>query len=49
MILTNTLERWGRFGFVGVAALWVAMVVALVSAVDYFVRFARRFDLEARG
>jgi CDP-diacylglycerol--glycerol-3-phosphate 3-phosphatidyltransferase len=48
IILTSTLERWGRFGFVGVAALWVAMAVALVSAVDYFVRFARRFDLEAR-
>ncbi len=49
MILTNTLERWGRFGFLGVAALWVAMIVALVSAVDYVVKFARRFDLEARG
>jgi CDP-diacylglycerol--glycerol-3-phosphate 3-phosphatidyltransferase len=47
MILSNTLERWGRFGFLGVAALWVAMVVALVSAVDSFVRFARTFDLEA--
>jgi CDP-diacylglycerol--glycerol-3-phosphate 3-phosphatidyltransferase len=49
MILTNTLERWGRFGSLGVVALWVAMIVALVSAVDYFARFARRFDLEARG
>ncbi len=49
MILTNTLERWLRFGFLGVAALWVAMIVALVSAVDYFVRFARRFDLEDAG
>ncbi len=49
LILTNTLERWGRFGFLGVAALWVAMVLALVSAVDYVVKFARRFDLEERG
>ena len=49
MILTNTLERWLRFGFLGVAALWVAMIIALVSAVDYFMRFARRLDLEARG
>ncbi len=49
MILTNTLERWLRFGFLGVAALWVAMIVALVSAVDYFVRFARRFDFEDAG
>jgi CDP-diacylglycerol--glycerol-3-phosphate 3-phosphatidyltransferase len=49
MILTSTLERWLRFGFLGVAALWVAMIVALVSAVDYFVRFARRFDFEDAG
>ncbi len=49
MILTTTLERWGRFGFLGVAALWVAMIVALVSAVDYVVKFARRLDLEERG
>lgn len=49
MILTNTLERFWRFGFLGVAALWVATIVTLVSAVDYFVRFAGRFDLEARG
>ncbi len=49
MILTSTLERWLRFGFLGVAALWVAMIVALVSAVDYFVRFAHRFDFEDAG
>jgi CDP-diacylglycerol--glycerol-3-phosphate 3-phosphatidyltransferase len=47
MILTNTLERWGRFGYLGVAALWVAMIVALASGVDYLVRFGRRLDLEA--
>jgi CDP-diacylglycerol---glycerol-3-phosphate 3-phosphatidyltransferase len=49
MILTSTLERWLRFGFLGVAALWVAMIVALLSAVDYFVRFAHRFDFEDAG
>jgi CDP-diacylglycerol--glycerol-3-phosphate 3-phosphatidyltransferase len=49
MILTNTLERWGRFGFLGVAALWVAMILALVSALDYFIRFFREFDFEANG
>lgn len=45
LILTKTLDRWGRFGFLGVAALWVVVVLAIVSAVDYFVRFARAVDL----
>jgi CDP-diacylglycerol--glycerol-3-phosphate 3-phosphatidyltransferase len=41
LILTNTLERWGRYGFLGVAALWVVLGLAVISAVDYFVRFSR--------
>jgi CDP-diacylglycerol--glycerol-3-phosphate 3-phosphatidyltransferase len=49
MILTNTLDRWGRFGFLGVAALWVAMLLALASAIQYFIRFFRDFELEARA
>jgi len=49
MILTNTLEKWGRFGYLGVSALWVAMIVALVSGAEYTVKFGRRFDLETRG
>ncbi len=47
MILTNTLERWSGFGFLGVAALWVVMLLALISAVDYFVKFAKTIGLEA--
>ncbi len=46
LILTNTLERWGRYGFLGVAFLWVVVVLAIVSAVDYFARFARSVDLK---
>ena len=45
LILTNSLERWGKFGFLGVAALWVVLALALISAVDYFLRFARTVDL----
>jgi CDP-diacylglycerol--glycerol-3-phosphate 3-phosphatidyltransferase len=48
LILTNILDRWGRFGYLGVAALWVALLLALGSAVDYFVKFFRNFELEAR-
>ena len=49
LILTNSLERWGRFGFLGVAVLWLVLVTALVSAIDYFVRFARTVDLAEGG
>ena len=44
LILTNTLERWG---FLGVVALWLVMLLALVSAADYFTRFVRDVDLGA--
>lgn len=45
LILTTTLERWGRFGFLGVAVLWVVLVLALISAVDYLARFASKLNL----
>jgi CDP-diacylglycerol--glycerol-3-phosphate 3-phosphatidyltransferase len=47
MILTGTLERWVSYGGLGVAALWVVMVVALVSMVHYFVNFVKGVDLGA--
>lgn len=31
----------GEFRFIGVVALWLVMVFALVSGVDYFLKFAR--------
>ena len=49
LILTSTLDRWGRFGFLGVAALWVVAVLATVSALDYFYKFAREVDLMERS
>ena len=44
LILTNSLDRWG---FLGVLALWLVMLLALVSAADYFMRFVRDVDLGA--
>lgn len=41
LILTNSLERWWRFGFLGVAALWLALALAIVSGVDYIRQFIR--------
>ncbi len=35
LILTRTLDRWGRYGVLGVAALWVSMLLALGSAAHY--------------
>jgi CDP-diacylglycerol--glycerol-3-phosphate 3-phosphatidyltransferase len=48
MILTNTLERWAPARRLGVLALWVALLFAIVSAADYFLAFARRMDLRER-
>jgi hypothetical protein len=45
LILTKTLDRWGQFGFLGVLALWVVLLLALVSAGDYFRRFLQDVDL----
>jgi len=45
LILTRYVERWVVFVNLGKAALWVVIVLAIVSMADYFVHFARRFDL----
>ena len=37
-------ERWDVFAIVGKAALWVAVIVAIVSATEYFSRFLARID-----
>jgi CDP-diacylglycerol---glycerol-3-phosphate 3-phosphatidyltransferase len=41
LILTNTLDRWGRYGYLGIIALWLSVVFALWSAADYVVKFVR--------
>ena len=45
LILTNTLERWVRFGNLGKAALWVVMILAVYSMVQYFIAFYKRVGL----
>jgi CDP-diacylglycerol---glycerol-3-phosphate 3-phosphatidyltransferase len=39
----------GEFRLIGRLALWVVMLFALVSAVDYFVKFARAVLIPKRG
>lgn len=48
LILTGTLERWVSYGGLGVAALWVVMILALVSMTHYFVNFVKSVDLGER-
>jgi CDP-diacylglycerol--glycerol-3-phosphate 3-phosphatidyltransferase len=47
LILTHTIERWLRLENLGKAALWVVLLLALVSMVDYFRHFIRSVDLAA--
>jgi CDP-diacylglycerol--glycerol-3-phosphate 3-phosphatidyltransferase len=47
LILTHTLERWVRFVNLGKAALWVVMVLAVVSMWHYFRHFWSSLDLGA--
>src|SRR5437870_11639463 len=46
LILTNSLEKWGRYSFLGAWALYVVMVLSVGSAADYFVAFLRRMPWE---
>lgn len=45
LILTHTLERWVRYGNLGKGALWVVMILAVYSMVEYFYNFVRSVDL----
>jgi len=49
LILTNTLERWLRYGNLGKAALWVVMVLAIYSMWRYFASFVKSVDLGREG
>ncbi len=49
LILSNTLERWVRYGNLGKAALWVVMILAIYSMFQYFVNFAKRVSLGQEG
>ena len=45
LLLTGILERWVPYGNLGVAALWVVMVLALLSMFHYFAGFVKSVDL----
>jgi len=45
LILTHSIERWFRFGNLGVIALWGVLLFSVFSMVHYFVSFSRQVDL----
>lgn len=45
LILTNTLERWLQYGNLGKVALWVVMILAIYSMIQYFISFVKTVDL----
>ena len=45
LILSHTIERWFRLGNLGRVALWVVLVLSLVSMGQYVVSFAKQVDL----
>ncbi len=48
LILTNTLERFGQFGFLGILALWIVVILAIFSAADYFIKFTQKLGLASK-
>ena len=49
LILTHSLEKWGRYEFLAKWALWVVVILSVGSAVQYFVAFLRKMPLEERA
>lgn len=48
LILTNTLERFGQFGFLGILTLWIVVILAIFSAADYFIKFTQKLGLASK-
>ncbi|MEW5806649.1 MAG: CDP-diacylglycerol--glycerol-3-phosphate 3-phosphatidyltransferase [Acidobacteriota bacterium] len=48
LIFTNTLERLGKYGYLGIIALWLVVILAIFSAADYFFKFARQFGFSTK-
>ena len=49
LILTKSLEKWGRYEDLAVWALYAATILSVWSAVDYFAGFLRRMPADDPG
>jgi len=47
LILSNSLERWVQYGNLGKGALWIVMLLAIYSMIEYFRIFVKTVDLGA--
>jgi len=47
LILSNSLERWVQYGNLGRGALWIVMLLAIYSMIEYFRGFVKTVDLGA--
>ena len=45
LILSHSIERWFRLGYLGRLALWGVLLLSMVSMVQYIVKFSREIDL----
>jgi CDP-diacylglycerol--glycerol-3-phosphate 3-phosphatidyltransferase len=46
LILSHSIERWFRLGYLGRIALWGVLLLSLVSMTQYFVSFSKQVDLD---
>jgi len=47
LILSSSLERWVQYGNLGRGDLWIVMLLAIYSMIDYFRIFVKTVDLGA--
>ena len=47
LILSSSLERWVQYGNLGRGALWIVMLLAIYSMIEYFRGFVKIVDLGA--
>ena len=45
LILSHSIERWFRLGYLGNLALWCVLLLSVVSMTQYFIAFSRQVDL----
>ena len=44
LILTNSLEKWGRYDSLATWALYLVMILSVGSAIDYFAAFLKKIN-----
>lgn len=45
LILSHSIERWFRLGYLGRIALWGVLLLSMASMLQYIIKFSRQVDL----